>query len=128
TPPGKEGQYMGYVNMTVGIGWSIGSIVAGEMYQEGGDKIVLASRYLREHAGMSAEAVEALDRGEVMEVFQRTLEVDAWGARELLWRTYEPYSMWLVFTLIGLGSMLLLVIYDRVTRAASKNPAHSFNT
>lgn len=127
-PPGKEGQYMGYVNMTVGIGWSIGSIVAGEMYQEGGDKIVLASRYLREHAGMSAESVAAIDRGEVMEVFQRTVGVDAWGARDLLWSTYEPYAMWLVFTLIGIGSMLLLVVYDRVTRAAASNPAHSFNT
>lgn len=127
-PPGKEGQYMGYVNMTVGIGWSIGSIVAGEMYQEGGDKIVLASRYLREHAGVSAETVAALGRGEVMEFFERTVGVDAWGARDLLFRTYEPYAMWLVFMLIGVGSMLLLVVYDRVTRAAAKNPSHSFNT
>lgn len=127
-PPGKEGQYMGYVNMTVGIGWSIGSIVAGEMYQEGGDKIVLASRYLREHAGVSSETVAALGRGEVMEFFERTVGVDAWGARDLLFRTYEPYAMWLVFMLIGVGSMLLLVVYDRVTRAAASNPSHSFNT
>jgi POT family proton-dependent oligopeptide transporter len=47
-PPGKEGLYMGYVNFTVGIGWSVGSVIAGEMYQEGGDKIVLARRYLVE--------------------------------------------------------------------------------
>lgn len=127
-PPGKEGQYMGYVNMTVGIGWSIGSVVAGEMYEVGGDKIVLARRYLHEHAGMSAEAVEAVDKAQVMEVFERTIGVDAWGARELLWNTYEPYSMWLVFTLIGIASLVLLVIYDRVTRAASRNPAHPFNT
>ena len=33
---------MGYANMTTGIGWSIGSIVAGELYQTGGDKVVLA--------------------------------------------------------------------------------------
>src|SRR5690606_33351778 len=109
-PPGKEGQYMGYVNMTVGIGWSIGSVVAGEMYEVGGDKIVLARRYLHEHAGMSAEAVEAVDKAQVMEVFERTIGVDAWGARELLWNTYEPYSMWLVLTLIGIASLVLLVI------------------
>ncbi len=30
-PPGKEGQYMGYVNFTVGIGWSLGSILAGNL-------------------------------------------------------------------------------------------------
>lgn len=77
---------------------------------------------------MSAERVAAIDRGEVMEVFQRTVGVDAWGARDLLWSTYEPYAMWLVFMLIGVGSMLLLVVYDRVTRAAASNPSHSFNT
>lgn len=127
-PPGKDGQYMGYANFTVGIGWSIGSVVAGEMYQESGDKVVLARRYLVEEAGMPAAEVASVDRGSVMELFERTLNVDAWGARELLWNTYEPQSMWLVFTLIGLASMVLIIGYDRVTRAAMKNPAHSFNT
>lgn len=127
-PPGRKGQYMGYVNMTVGIGWSIGSIVAGEWYQEKGDKVTLARRYLEEHAGVSSDRVAALDRGEVMAFFERTVDVDAWGARELLWNAYEPYSMWLLFTLIGLGSMLLLFIYDRITRRAADDPSFSFNT
>ena len=35
---------MGYVNMTVGIGWSIGSVLAGNWYEEGGDKVNLAGR------------------------------------------------------------------------------------
>lgn len=127
-PKGKDGLYMGYVNMTVGIGWSIGSVVAGEMYQENGDKVVLARRYLTEQAGVEGSVVEALDRGDVMAFFERTVGVDAWGARELLWETYEPQSMWLVFTLIGLGSMLLLVVYDRLTRKAKADPSFSFNT
>ena len=41
-PPGKKGLYLGYANATVGIGWSIGSIVAGNWYEEGGDKVNLA--------------------------------------------------------------------------------------
>ena len=127
-PKGKDGLYMGYVNMTVGIGWSIGSIVAGEMYQNGGDKVTLARRYLIDHEHLDAARVAGIDRGEVMDFFQSATHVDAWGARELLWNTYEPQSMWLVFALIGLGSMILLVAYDRVTRIADANPAFSFNT
>jgi MFS family permease len=127
-PPGKEGLYMGYVNMTVGIGWSIGSIIAGEMYQESGDKVVLARRYLVDQTGMAADQVAAIDRAKVMEVFQDKVGVDAWGARDLLWTTYQPQSMWLIFMLIGLGSMVLLIVYDRVTRAAAARPEHSFNT
>lgn len=127
-PKGKEGLYMGYVNMTVGIGWSIGSILAGEMYQSSGDKIVLARRYLIERGGVKASEVEALKQTEVLPFLQDKLGVDAFGARELLWNTYEPYGMWLVFTLIGIGSLIAIIGYDRLTRIAAANPAHSFNT
>ncbi len=127
-PKGKKGLYMGYVNMTVGIGWSTGSVVAGEMYETGGDKINLAKDYLVEHAGMAAGDVRALDRGEVLGVLQERMSIDAFEVRQLLWDTYEPYSMWTVFMIIGVASMLLLLVYDRIVRAADANPEHSFNT
>lgn len=125
-PPGRKGQYMGYVNMTVGIGWSIGSLVAGHWYEENGDKINLARRYMTENLNVAGAA--DLERGEVLEAFYAAADVDAWGARELLWNEYQPNSMWLLFTLIGLGSMILLVIYDRVVEKAKKDPSFSFNT
>lgn len=127
-PPGKEGQYMGYVNFTVGIGWSVGSVVAGHWYEEFGDKINLARRHLVEHGDLTASAARRIDRGEVMSIFERTFDVDAWGARELLFHTYEPHSMWVLFTAIGGFSLVLLLAYDFVTRKASADPRHSFNT
>ncbi|MGF1468950.1 MAG: MFS transporter [Sandaracinaceae bacterium] len=127
-PPGRKGQYMGYVNMTVGIGWSIGSIIAGNWYQQGGDKIVLARRYLEEELSMPADAVGAIDRAEVMDVFLQRLGVDAWQARQILWEAYEPQAMWMWFTMIGIASMLLLVAYDRVVARADRDPTFSFNT
>lgn len=127
-PPGKQGQYMGYVNMTGGIGWSIGSIVAGNLYEHGGDKVNLAKQYLIEKSGLAADMVNGLPKNEVMPLFEKTAQVDAWGARDLLWSTYEPYSMWLIFTMIGVGSMVLLIAYNAVVRMAEKNPQHSFNT
>lgn len=127
-PPGKEGQYMGYVNMTVGIGWSIGSIVAGELYETGGDKINLAKQYLTEQAGVAADTVGALSRDQVLPFFEQTVGVDAWGTRDLLWSTYEPYSMWAIFACIGIGSMILLMFYNWAVLRAEKNPNHAFNT
>ena len=127
-PAGKEGLYMGYVNFTVGIGWSIGSIIAGEMYQTGGDKIELARRYLIDQSHMPREQITALARNDVLPFFEKTLGLDAWQTRELLWNTYEPYSMWLVFTLIGVAAMAGVVGYDYITRRASENPRHPFNT
>ncbi len=127
-PPGMEGQYMGYVNFTVGIGWSIGSIVAGHLYEEGGDKVVLARRYLVEHEGMTRQAVDAITKNDLLPSFEKIVGVDAWQTRQLLWDTYEPYSMWLIFTLIGVASMLAILIYNIVVSAANANPKHSLNT
>jgi len=127
-PRGQEGLYMGYVNFTVGIGWSVGSVIAGEMYQNGGDKIVLARRYLVEEHGALQANVDALGRSDVLPFFEETLGVDAWQTRELLWNAYQPYDMWQVFMWIGIASMVMILLYDRVTRAADANPNHSFNT
>jgi POT family proton-dependent oligopeptide transporter len=126
-PEGKAGQYMGYVNFTVGIGWSLGSILAGSMYQEGGDRVVLASRYLVDHGGVPAATLEAMPRGDILPFFESTLGLDPWQARELLWTTYQPYDMWWVFTVIGVISMLLLVVYNHVVNAAEADPDHLLN-
>lgn len=127
-PPGKEGQYLGYVNFTVGIGWSIGSIVAGHLYEEGGDKVVLARRYLVEHCNLAQKTVDGVSKNDLLPLFEKTVGVDAWQTRRLLWDTYQPYSMWLIFALIGLGSMLAIVAYNHVVKAADADPSHALNT
>ncbi len=126
-PPGREGQFMGYVNMTVGIGWSIGAVVAGELYQEGGDKRVLAKRYLVEEKGLSPDLWAEMKPDDFLPFVEKQLGLDSHGLRELLWSTYAPYAMWKIFFGIGIAAMVLILIYDRVTRAAAKNPEHGMN-
>ncbi|MBN2023675.1 MAG: MFS transporter [Pirellulales bacterium] len=126
-PPGKEGQFMGYLGFTNGIGWAIGSILGGHLYEHWGDKAVLARRYLIEHENLSRAAVDAVTKNDLMPHFEKTLGVDAWEARRVLWDTYSPYSIWLVFTLIGVGSLVALLAYNYVVRAAEANPGHGFN-
>ena len=36
--------------------------------------------------------------------------------------------MWVIFALIGVGAMIAILAYDRLTRAADADPQHSFNT
>ena len=126
-PPGKEGLYMGYVNFTVGIGWSVGSIIAGILYQKGGDKTILAKRYLIEEQGASSAAIEALPKAEILPYFEKTLGVDPWQTRDMLWDFYTPQSMWTVFALIGVASMIGIFFYNRTVTSAKANPNHGFN-
>jgi len=126
-PKGREGLYIGFSNFTVGIGWSIGSILAGHLYESGGDKVVLAKRYLVDQLGMAMDKVEALPKEEVMPKLAELAGTDLFGARDLLWNTYDPYSMWAIFAAIGLGALIMLTIYNKVVNAANENPNHAFN-
>ncbi|MFZ9938423.1 MAG: hypothetical protein ACO3JG_15405, partial [Luteolibacter sp.] len=126
-PAGKKGLYMGYSNFTVGIGWSIGSIMAGHLYHNNGDKVELAKRHLVEKLGADATDVAALPKGDVMPMLQDKLGMNEFATRQLLWDTYNPYTMWLVFGLIGFGSLFALLVYNRLVAAADANPNHSFN-
>ena len=116
-PPGKKGLYLGYINATGGIGWALGSVIAGSMYEENGDKVVLARRYLTQELGQSAEAVGAMEKTAVLPKLMELTSQDAAGVRELLYTTYDPGFVWTHFALIGLVSMIGLIIYDRITQA-----------
>ena len=126
-PPGKKGLYIGFSGFTVGIGWSNGSIIASHLYQNGGDKVVLAKRYLTDKLGVDHATLADMPKEKVMPFLAEKTGLDAYAAKDLLWNTYEPYSMWLVFALIGLGSLVILCIYNYVTDAAGKKPDHPFN-
>ena len=115
-PKGREGLYLGYVNATQAIGWTLGSVLAGRLYEAGGDKVVLARRMLVERFSQDPAAVEAMQKTAVMPELSRLLETDAAGTTALLWQTYAPNSMWAVFALIGVSSMVGLVIYGRLVQ------------
>jgi POT family proton-dependent oligopeptide transporter len=126
-PKGKAGLYIGFSGFTVGIGWSIGSIIAGHLYERGGDKVVLARRYLVDQFSMNADQVAALPKEQVVPKLAELAGTDAFGVRDLLWEAYTPYSMWAIFAAIGVGALIMLIIYNKVVNAANKNPEHNFN-
>ena len=45
-PEGEKGLYMGYANTPQGIGWAAGSLIAGHVYENQGDKANLAIDYI----------------------------------------------------------------------------------
>ena len=118
-PPGKEGLYMGYVNMTVGIGWSVLNFAGGHIYEDTGDKVNLARRHLVDELGMNLEMVTAIKKTEVMPMLAEKLELSVDGAREMLWDFYGPYEFWIWFAGVGVVSMIAMVFYDRWSK---RNP------
>ena len=119
-PPGKQGLYLGYINATGGIGWALGSLIAGSMYEADGDKVVLARRYLVEELAQDQAAVDALAKTEVVPRLADLTNGSTHTVRELLFHHYDPSYIWTHFALIGIASMVGLLIFDGVTRAKTR--------
>ena len=48
SPPDQKALYMGYANIPLAIGWGLGSLLGGKIYEHCGEKSGLALRYLSE--------------------------------------------------------------------------------
>lgn len=89
-PPGKRALYLGYANMPDGIGWVLGSLIAGGSYEVVGDKVNLTRDFLEEHADAgdvsgwlaSRDALSEAQRDEIAKETGMTFEVamDGLGA------------------------------------------------
>lgn len=115
-PRGKKGMYLGFVNATNGIGWALGSIIAGAIYQETGDKVVLARRHLIEVLGQDSATISALQKTDVMPYLADVTHQSVRAAQTMLFETYDPTVAWTHFAIIGLTSMAGLIAFDVLTR------------
>jgi MFS family permease len=75
-PPGKKGLYLGYVNIPVGIGVGIGSMIAGVLYDNYGEKATLALKELGARPQLVAEAVRAVDWSDSLGELPRMLGIE----------------------------------------------------
>ncbi len=108
-PPGQKGLYMGFANVPLAIGWGIGSLYAGNVYERMGEKANLAIRYLEEHNLVT----EAVDRTDAFARLQEVLGQNAAEVTRLLWNTYDPYKLWYQFAAIGILAAIGIFFYGR---------------
>ena len=115
-PPGQKGLFMGYANFPVAIGWMIGSKLAGNRYELFGDKVNLAKQHMEQVLGMGKEFINQLPKSEVVPTLANKLNLSLLETQKFLFNTYHPERLWYEIGLIGISSVVLMIIYDRVVR------------
>jgi len=126
-PPGKKALYLGYVNIPIAIGQSVGAKIAAFTYGSFGEKATLALRYLAEKTDAAQgkvwngdvatlETVVGIARKDAFAALVKHLGTDASSATQLLWTTYHPYQVWYPFALIGCASLLGVVAFSRASK------------
>jgi MFS family permease len=106
-PEGKKGLYMGYANIPQAVGWAYGSFLAGQIYDEMGDKANLAIRYLSEKMNVTDVA-----RPEAMDRLVELTGMSHAEATHMLWSAYDPYKLWIPFVAIGVVSAIAMLGYS----------------
>ena len=107
-PEGKKGLYMGYANVPQGIGWIVGSIYAGHVYERLGDKANLALDYLANNY-----SITDVPRTEAMTKLVEVMNSNHVEVTSILWNAYHPYKLWYQFAAIGIASAIGMFFYAR---------------
>lgn len=106
-PEGKKGLYMGYANIPQGIGWAIGSVFAGHVYDNMGDKANLALDYLAKNFNLVD-----VQRTEAMNKLVEVTGMNHIDATNMLWSMYDPYKLWYQFAAIGIAAAIGMYFYS----------------
>jgi hypothetical protein len=115
-PEDKVALYMGCYYIPMAAGNFFAGLLSGGVYEAMSDKTTLLAREVE------ARSLEIPSIGEGFtqnDYFNRAAELMNMTGRELtdhLWVTYNPSSIWIVFTGIGLATVLALVIYQRIVK------------
>ena len=83
-PKGKKGLYLGYVNIPIGIGVGLGSIIAGVVYDNYGEKAGLALKELASKPAIVADAARGADWSDAIEKIPALLQIDRGEAMSIV--------------------------------------------
>ncbi len=112
-PRDKVALYMGVSFLPVAGGNFFGGLLSGNLYGSMSDKYVLLKTELAERGFASIENMQNMDGALLFKEATAYLEMNQSQLNNLLYTKYHPGNIWLVFAGIGIGTSLLLFLYNR---------------
>lgn len=120
-PTDKKAIYMGFVNIPFAIGWAVGDLISGPLYEGLSSKSNIATKFLIEHGQNSADLAD-LPQEKLMEMVQTVSGAsDSFEATRILWDAYNPWTVWIVLGAIGVASLAGLVVFYYKSGMAEKD-------
>jgi proton-dependent oligopeptide transporter, POT family len=119
-PPEKKAVYMGYSNIPFAVGWGLGNLLSGPLYENLGSKVHFAREYLIHSAGMAAGDVAQIPQEKVLDVMTAGLNGGQGGTMEqantLLWNAHHPWIVWVILGGVGLVATVAMAWYYQQTK------------
>jgi dipeptide/tripeptide permease len=120
-PPDKKALYMGTVFLAIAIGHFLAGWVSGKPFEVLADKYYLLAKAV-EQKGFTIQPISGqFSQTQYFERAQELFGMDGPELTKYLWDTYNPSSVWFLFTGIAVTASLLLLLYDRFILKGQEN-------
>jgi proton-dependent oligopeptide transporter, POT family len=115
-PPDRVGVYMGFSFLPVAFGNLIGGFLYGRLYGPMSDIYQFTLLELEKVGVPTAGLLAADDKSVILEAGMAHLGMTAPELRSYLYNLYEPFKIWWVYGAIGIGTVILFLIYNRLVK------------
>ena len=112
-PKEKVALYMGYSFLPLAGGNLLGGLLSGKLYGSLSDKYTMLRKYLVENGHYQLNEIAEIDDAVLFNASLDALNMNAQQLTQMLYDAYQPGMIWLVFVAIGLGTAVLLFLYNK---------------
>lgn len=119
-PQEKVGLYMGYSFLPMAVGNVIGGLLSGSLYASMSDKYHFLRDYLVKHNIAQQDDIAGMDDAILFSQTLSKLDKTSLELNQILYDTYQPGKIWLVFASIGLTTAVLLFLYNSFVMKGNK--------
>lgn len=113
-PGNRVALYMGCSFLPMSGGNFFAGILSGDVYGRMSDKLSLMQREMMARGIDLPEISAQFSQNDYMQLAAKKTGMTPVEMTQYLWETYHPEHIWMVFTGIGLATVLLLFLYDRL--------------
>jgi len=112
-PKNKEALYMGTSFLPVAAGNFFTGFLSGNVYQSWSDKVTLLQREVASRGIDIPEISKTFTQNDYFKMAEQKMNMSSVQLTNYLWDTYHPEKIWMLFSAIGVATIIGLVLYDR---------------
>ncbi len=112
-PRNKEALYMGTSFLPVAAGNFITGFLSGDVYQAWSDKITLLKHEVAARGLSIPEISKDFTQNDYMHRAEKLMGMNSDQLTRFLWDNYHPEKIWILFSAIGVATIIGLFFYDR---------------
>lgn len=112
-PADKKALYMGSSFLPYALGHQIAGYLSGAPYEKVADKLFLLKAEVLKRGLSVTEIGDNFTKTDYFNEAARQMNFTQQQLTDFLWNGYHPQSIWIIFSSVAIGAVVLLFLYDR---------------